>query len=473
MSLIKNIERSYYKSRIIFTFSLITIILVIVLSRVGYLFIKDLYLVQLTEQVNIITQMIAKQIDPAYLSLLEIGHPTGTSEKYIRDIFRKNLEPEFHSEIFIFDNNFNIVIHSDSSYVTGETGPRLLLNKKEITELEINSGTASLPFKGDDGKWYLWGFYRLNNNNWLAISESAERFETLDQLSNLFWLIGFVGVVITILAGLLMANSIAKPLNKLVNFSSEIGKGNFNAEIPDKIHGEIKLLSDAMNKMMNDLGKNQKERENLLAQIAHEIRNPLGGIELLANLVKENQDDEIRNKEYLDKILKEVQGLKMLITSYLNYSRPIPSNPVWVDVEKLFSEIKSLFTKDINVKNVSLNFDIKQDKIWFDSTHLKNILVNLVANSLDSVTENGNIFIASEKNHKYFLVSVKDDGTGVMQEDINKIFEPFFTTKRNGTGLGLSISKKLCKENKADLIASNNPDKGSTFIIKKEITDEV
>jgi signal transduction histidine kinase len=473
MSLIKNIKRSYYKSRIIFTFSIITIILVIVLSRVGYLFIKDLYLVQLTEQVNIVTQMIAKQIDRTYLGLLEIGYPTETSENYIRDIFRKNLEPEFHSEIFIFDNNFNIVIHSDSSLITGEEEPRLLLNKKEISELEINSGTASLPFKGDDGKWYLWGFYRLNNNNWLAISESAEHFETLDQLSNLFWLIGFAGVALTIIAGFLMANSITKPLNRLVKFSTEIGRANFNTEIPEQMYGEIKILSEAMNKMMNDLGKNQKERENLLAQIAHEIRNPLGGIELLTNLVKENKDDDERKSEYLDKILEEVQALKILITSYLNYSRPIPSNPDWVDIKKLFPEIKNIFTKEIKGKNVLLNFDIKENKIWFDSSHLKNILINLVANSLDSVSENGSIYVVSEKNLKYWLISVKDNGVGVEQENLGKIFDPFFTTKKNGTGLGLAISKKLCKENKADLIAINNPDKGSTFIIKKEFTNEV
>lgn len=473
MSFIRKINQSYYKSRIVITFSLITIILVVVLSRVGYLFIKNLYLVQLTEQVNVVTKMIAKQIDPAYLNLLEIGYPTGISENYIRDVFRKNLEPEFHPEIFIFDNNFNIVVHSDSSFISGETEPRLLLNKKEISELEINSGTASLPFKGDDGKWYLWGFYRLNNNNWLAISESAERFKTLEQLSTLFWLIGFAGVAVTILAGFLMANSITRPLNKLVSFSTEIGKGSFDAETPDRMHGEIKLLSDAMNKMKDDLGRNQKERENLLAQIAHEIRNPLGGIELLANLVKENQSNDEKNNEYLGEILKEVQGLKMLITSYLNYSRSVPSDPGWVDVEKLFPEIKKIFTKEIERKKVSLNLNVGQKKIWFDSAHLKNILINLIANSLDSVPEKGSISVISEQNHKHWLISVKDNGIGIKQEDLNKIFDPFFTTKKNGTGLGLAISKKLCQENKADLIALNNPDRGSTFIIKKEITDEV
>ena len=237
MSFIKNIGRSYYKSRIILTFSLITIILVVILSRIGYLFIKDLYLIQLQEQVNIVSRMIARQIDPSYLNLLDLGTPAGATEIYFRDLLKRNLDPKLHSEIFIFDKNFKVVIHSDRNFIYGETEPGLLINKKEISELKINPGIASLPFKGDDSNWYLWGFFRLNNSHWLAVRESAARFEKLDQLSTLFWLIGFGGVAVTILAGFFMANSITKPLNKLVKFSSEIGKGNFNTQIPDKMHG--------------------------------------------------------------------------------------------------------------------------------------------------------------------------------------------------------------------------------------------
>jgi two-component system, OmpR family, sensor histidine kinase BaeS len=89
-------------------------------------------------------------------------------------------------------------------------------------------------------------------------------------------LIGLGGVILTILAGWFMANAIVKPLNKLIKFSTEIGKGNFNVDSPAAMHGEIKMLSEAMDKMKNELLLNHKERENLLAQIAHEIRNPLG-----------------------------------------------------------------------------------------------------------------------------------------------------------------------------------------------------
>lgn len=468
MSFIKDIGRSYYKSRIIITFSLITIILVIVLSRVGYLFIKDLYLIQLQEQANIVAQMISKQIEPAYLSLLELGNPSGTSEIYFRELLKRNIDDQLHSEIFIFNDELDVIIHSHDDFIPGQTEQILLLNRKEIFDLKINAGIASLPFKGDDNNWYLWGFFRLNNNNWIAVRESAARFEKLDQLSTLFWLIGLAGVAVTILAGWLMANAIVKPLNRLIKFSAEIGKGNFNADSPSLMHGEIKQLSDAMSKMKNDLSQNQKERENLLAQIAHEIRNPLGGIELLANLVKENKIIDNRDKEYLDSILKEVQSLKRLITSYLNYGRPVPANPEWINPGKVFIEIESIFKNQLKERSISFSFENKLEKIYFDPVHLRNILLNLVANSIYSVSDKGKVSVISELNNSGWMISVKDNGGGITEENLGKIFNPFFTTKKEGTGLGLAISKKLCKENKAELIAES-VNGGSVFTIKKEI----
>jgi len=466
-------SRQYYKIRIIITFSVVTIILVIVLSRVGYIFISNLYLTQLTEQVNIVTKLISKEIDRNYLDVLQLGNPTSTTKEYFKVLFQKNLDTLLHSEIFVFDEEFKVAVHSDTSFALGSEEPRLSINQKEIEELRVNEASASMPFKGDDGNWYLWGFYRLNGNYWLAVRESAARFEKVDEFSRTFWYIGLTGILISVFAGWLMSRSITKPLNKLVKFSSEIGKGNFSAIHPEKMHGEIALLADAMDDMKKDLSENQKERENLLAQIAHEIRNPLGGIELLVNLVKENQSSDEKNKEYLERILKEVNGLKSLINSFLNYSRPVETNPDWADVNKISLEIENIFKSRLHSENIELNCNLELKKIWFDEGHLRNVLLNLVSNSLDSLSGGGNILIESYSKNGNWIISVKDSGSGISEENLSLVFNPFFTTKKDGTGLGLAISKKLCKENKADLIASNNPDSsGSTFMIVKEIKNE-
>jgi signal transduction histidine kinase len=485
--------RSYYKIRVIITFSIVTMLLVVIMSRMGYVFIRDLYLDQLDEQVSIITKMISSELDKKYLELLDIGLPTKLTGDYFHEEFRKNMESELHSEIFIFDEQFRVVVHSNTAKVEGETEPKLFLNQKEIYDLGLNEASTSLPFKGEDGNWYLWGFYRLSNKYWLAVRESAARLERIEEFAVLFWYVGIGGTLFTILVSLLVAKRITKPIDKLVSFSSEIGKGDFKTVAPEGMKGEFEILAKAMDAMKQNLAENHKEREKILAQIAHEIRNPLGGIELLANLARENLSNrslssvyslpdsygdaglngDLKNKEYLDRILKEVNGLKSLITSYLNYSRPVQIKPVWVSLPKLLSEVKDIFKKQLGEKGINLVIDSRINVIYFDEDHLRQILINLVINSIDSVPAGGTIRIISFYKDKQWVLSISDNGYGIKEEDLLYIFDPFFTTKKEGTGLGLAISRKLSIENKAKIAAQNNPDKGATFTILKEVVNEI
>ena len=437
------------------------------------MFVKNIYLAQLSEQVNVVTTMISKQLDQKYVNLLQLGKPTNITKSYFEKIFMRNLEPSLHSEIFIFDNDFKVVVNSDSTSKTGVIDSRLLLNQEEIEHLGLHKGVASVPFKGNDNKWYLWGFYRIDNNYWLAVRESAARLEKVDDLSNLFWYIGLAGILITIITGWFMARSITKPIDKLVKFSSEIGKGHFESKIPGKMKGEIKSLADSMEMMKNNLAKHRKEKEQMLAQIAHEIRNPLGGIELLANLTKEDLINDQKNYTYLDRILKEINRLKTLITSYLNYSRPALPKPILISIRKVTEELQSAYTAELNKKKINVQTEIDDIKINFDENHLKQILMNLFANSIESVDENGEIKISVHRKNDRYIITISDDGKGISDENLKSIFNPFFTTKKNGTGLGLAISKKLCNENKAELIVENLHGEGCSFKIIKEINDEV
>ncbi|HSR17919.1 MAG TPA: hypothetical protein VLM39_07475, partial [Ignavibacteriaceae bacterium] len=136
--------RPYYKTRIILIFSAIAAVIVVVMSYIGYSFVRNIYITQLREQSNIVSEMISGQIDKNYLEVLELGMPTPSVKAYFKDLFRKNLKPALHSEIFIFDENYKIVVHSSQEIIQGESEPRLLLNKAEISTLKINSGISSL-----------------------------------------------------------------------------------------------------------------------------------------------------------------------------------------------------------------------------------------------------------------------------------------------------------------------------------------
>ena len=468
MFLFKRIHKSTFKTKIIITFSIVMLIFVIIVARVSYQFVRSLYLNQLSEQVNIITIMISKQVERKYLTALSVGQPTATTKKYFMNLFGQYVYPEYKKKIFIFDGTFNIVIHSDSTVLLGKHHPQLILNRKEIHDLNIDGTITSLPFKGQNDKWYLWGFYRLNDNYWLALQENAEHLKKVDEFAAIFWYIGFAGMILTFLLGWIIARAITKPIDTLVKFSSEIGKGNFDVSSPQGIKGEIKILSDSMDTMRRDLKKNQKEKEEILAQIAHEIRNPLGGIELLTNLIKEDIDPDSKNNEYLNKILKEISGLKALITAYLNYSRPLQAIPQWINLPGLINEVEKICEKQLGNKKIEFIKDIHNDKIWFDPGHLKQILINLINNSIESSTIGGMIKIQAIKNEKYYKVRVIDRGHGIQVKKFSTVFEPFYTTKKDGTGLGLAVSKKLCIENNASLDVENDKDRGCIFTIMKK-----
>lgn len=473
MSLSNNIfQKSYYKVRIIFTFCFVTIALVLVMSGISYHFIRDLYLEQLSEQVNSSSDLLSRQTDRKYLNLLHLGMPLPATSDYFRNLFGSCLDPELQSEAFIFDGNYMIMVHSAGNSMQGKEDTRLLLNRKEISELKIGQVTASMPFKGDDGKWYMWSFNRLDDSFWLAIRESAHKLQKVEEFSLYFWYIGIGGIIASVILGWIIARTISRPVDSLVKFSSQIGEGNLLSSAPDNMHGEMKILSSAMDKMRQDLSKTQNEKESMLAQIAHEIRNPLGGIELLANLVKEDHQRENKETVYLNKILGEVNGLKSLITAFLNYSRPAAPSPAWISISSIFEEIEHIFHTRLEEKKCRLIFKDEQGEIFFDPVHLRNVLINLTANALESITADGTICISAVKENNRWKISVTDDGCGISPENLRSVFEPFFSTKREGTGLGLAISRKLCYENNADLTAANNPDKGSVFTItKNEVND--
>lgn len=429
--------------------------------------VKELYLEELSSNVKKTILLTSSQIDNTYLDFLESGIITKGINDYFNDLFNNSNYSKIYSETFIFDSGLRIVIHSDSNKILNVTEPRLFLNQNEIFNLGISTSITSLPFKGDDDNWYLWGFYRLSLNHWLAVKESAANFEKVEQLSSTIWFFGMGGILLSVLFGIIVSNSITKPIRKLVSFSGKIGIGNLNVSPPENMKGELKVLTDALVKMRNNISNNQKEKEKILAQIAHEIRNPLGGIELLTNLISEEESNNQKKEEYTSRILNEIGELKKLISSYLDYSKPTKPQPELVNLFDLIAECKSIFENDLNTKSIIIKEEIELIDIIFDRIHLKNILINLIKNSIESIKVNGEILIRTFKTNDLTCISVIDSGIGIKSSELDNIFNPFYTTKPDGTGLGLSSCKKYCEDNSAQLKVEQL-EKGCKFTICKE-----
>ena len=454
-----------FKRRIIITFSLLTALLVILLARVSYMSVREIYLDQVVDQTNLLTRQLARDLNVKFLHLLVPGKATGLTADFYNGVLNEHTISLQIPSAFIFDRELRILARSDADIAVAESDPQLLIHRAEINAIDPGISIASLPFRGTDGHWYLWGFYRLSDTHWLGVQQSARRLERVESLGNIFWIIGSGGLLLTIVAGWLLARTLTRPVDRLIDFSRQLGREEFEAPLPAGIDGELATLAAALDRMRHNLRDQHREREQMLAQIAHEIRNPLGGMELLAGLVREDLNKHNISDEYIDRILKEIRVLKSSITAYLSYSRPAAAAPEWIGVDELFEEVRLFCAEKADAKRIAISSGVDTHQVFFDRAHLKQVLINLVSNSVQAAPDGGSIFLGARNGGQETIIMVSDDGPGIPAENLENIFEPFYTTRVDGTGLGLAVCRKLCRENNAELLAVNNDIKGCTFRI--------
>ncbi len=157
------------KTKIILTFTILTAILVLLMARVSYFSVREIYLNQLAEQTNLLARLASNGLDNKYLRFLNAGNGWNLASSCYAENLQAQAEIMQLNNMFIFDSDFKIIAQSAETRPAGNSDSRLLLHRTEIQSLKINHSTTSLPFKGTDGQWYLWGFYRLEENHWLGI----------------------------------------------------------------------------------------------------------------------------------------------------------------------------------------------------------------------------------------------------------------------------------------------------------------
>ncbi|MBE6069084.1 MAG: HAMP domain-containing protein [Clostridium lundense] len=197
----------------------------------------------------------------------------------------------------------------------------------------------------------------------------------------------------------------------------------------------------------------------LTAALAHEIRNPLSGIKMSAQILNKRLTTHLKTSEQnlFEAIIKETERLDLLITDLLNFSKPrIPKFQI-IDVLEILDRALLFSDKKIREKeaSVNVNCDINLMKVYFDKGQLLQIFLNIISNALDAIDTKGDLKITLEKptegDDKCIIISFEDNGCGIKKENINKIFDPFFTTRESGTGLGLSVVHKLATANNGNV----------------------
>ncbi len=245
--------------------------------------------------------------------------------------------------------------------------------------------------------------------------------------------------------------------------------------------GSILLLRDLTRRKELEEDLKRSDRLAMLgtlaAGLAHEIKNPLGGIKGAGQLLRRSVASDPSLVTYTDIIVREVDRVNLLIEQLLDLSRPARFNLAPLNIHELLDHVllleKQIFDKrQIIVKKY---FDPSLPPILADPAQLTQVFLNLVKNAAEAVKDRGCLTITTrietdlhvrefgKDRGRFIWVDIEDDGVGIKEEDLPRIFSPFFTTKNNGTGLGLAICYRIIKEHGGLIRVESREGHGTTF----------
>lgn len=216
----------------------------------------------------------------------------------------------------------------------------------------------------------------------------------------------------------------------------------------------------------------------LAAGLAHEVKNPLGGIKGAAQLLEREFKPDSEMLDYTRVIIRETERIDHIIRELLELASPRALKLAPVNLHKILGDILLLQKQAVAGKNILFNqhLDPSIPDIMADEELLNRLFLNLVCNAIDALGGEGRLTVSSrvlsdyrmtqnQRHSRMVAIEVADDGPGIPQEDLENIWTPFFSTKSGGTGLGLTICHKIVAEHRGMIKAESDPGHGTKFTI--------
>ena len=384
------------------------------------------------------------------------------------------------SWIFAIDDFRNIVSSRPPDQLPmGTPLSELEIYRTQITEADATGAVTTSPLHvGTDGDYYKYAFVGLRpspSGVVLAVRMRADYLQPLERFrSNIFLAALGAAVVSLILAGVL-ASTVAIPIERLSRAALRIQRGRWSEPIAEEPGSEIGRLSRAMERMRQGILNRDEQLRLMLAQVAHEIRNPLGGLELFASAAQESDEPEERDR-ILGRIREEVEALNVIINDFLSFARPPEPTKRIHDARGPIREAVELVALESGQNGTRVDVDLPDRDLMAsaDPAHVKRVTLNLIRNASQAADQ---VYVKGDLYRGEVRISVADDGPGVPEELRDRIFDPFVTDKEQGAGLGLAIVRQVTESNggRVELVdpeAEDHVGKGAEFRVYFRSSDE-
>jgi signal transduction histidine kinase len=206
----------------------------------------------------------------------------------------------------------------------------------------------------------------------------------------------------------------------------------------------------------------------MAVQLAHEIRNPLGSIELFASMLATGLPSKSDMRGWANQIVSGVTFLNTIVTNMLTFTKVSKPQFSVFELNRMIDETLVFFEPVCRQRNVRVNRPSALEPLVIeaDVDMLRQILINLLMNAVQAMPEQGEISVAAQlTDPKTVRIEVEDNGIGIPEENVSRIFDPFFTTNEKGTGLGLSLVHQIVQKHGGNIEAESRFGYGTRFAV--------
>jgi signal transduction histidine kinase len=453
------------KSRLIFSYIALSLVTLLTVDIFIIISVKKYYL-------NSLQEILSKQAE--------------TSGKFYESYVRyDNLNNVARSLINTFRGNTNAqiqIIGTDYKVVTDslEGNNNLQVDYPDVEkslngQLGIWKGTLK-----ETGEPVLSVSYPLKSNTLIV---GSIRFTTslidvnrsLNEIKVGLIIFTVILLSITILISLVLSSTIINPVKSMTAVAKNMAKGNFTTKIKKQYNDEIGALGEVLNYMADEITKQEKLKNEFIASISHELRTPLTSITGWAVTLERNEIEDKEKINYGLKIIEEESlRLKALVDDLLDFSKLSSGNmelrKELVDINELINYVKNqtLLRCERNKITIISELEDNIELLEADPNRLKQVLINIVDNAVKFTPANGSITLKSKLINNKLQIIVKDTGSGISKENIDKVKNKFFkgNTKNSGSGLGLAICEEIIKLHGGEFFIESEANSGTTVTIE-------
>ena len=298
------------------------------------------------------------------------------------------------------------------------------------------------------------------------------------QRVNLILLIAAVGATaVSLILGFIITRNLTRPLQEMTIATQKIADGDLTQQVPVRTDDELGELATSFNQMSQQLATSREMRQQMTADIAHDLRTPLsiilGHAEALSDGVLPG------SQETFDVLHDEAKRLEHLVSDLRTLSLAdageLTMTPREVSPSALLERAFIAYTQKAQQKNIEITLDVEDNlpDVFVDPDRMAQVLDNLLSNALRYTPENGRIHLSAQQNRTGIELRVQDNGPGMSVEDTQHVFDRFYRADKSrqrqndgGSGLGLAIAKSIVLAQNGRIWAESKLGQGTTFLIR-------